>query len=421
MPPVYHLYGTIVQKELTQTTMLRRIIYRLFQRRHYWRNLEFDEVAELYVSRLMTVFAINIINLFAAVYLYQLGYSLAFIAFFYAAIYAIKIPLSPMAGYLVAFLGPKRTIFIANLVRIPSLLFFLGVEEYGVLAVIAFGVVQQISACLYDLAYHVNFSKVKNTQFAGKEIGIMHMLEKGARVVAPVAGGVLATTVSPQATIALAAVVFSLAAWPLFRSAEPTRTGLKLEMHRVRFRDLWRTFAGQGVVGFDFVTSGLAWTLFMTVIVFANAGDNIYAVLGLIVSIGMVVSAAGAHAFGQMIDRRRGSALLTNAVILKSIVHMLRPISVTPLSAVANGFVSEVAATGQSMGFMRAMFDAADSSPSRFAYMTYMQIAVNLGATVACLVFGAALWLGGEVGGFAALFIVAAFVQFLMLLSRRYA
>ena len=56
--------------------MFQRIISRIFKSRHYWRTLSFDEVAELYTSRLVTVFAINVVNLFAAVYLYKLGYSI---------------------------------------------------------------------------------------------------------------------------------------------------------------------------------------------------------------------------------------------------------------------------------------------------------------------------------------------------------
>ena len=47
--------------------MIGRIISRLLRRRHYWRSVSFDQIAELYTSRLITVFAANIVNLFAAV------------------------------------------------------------------------------------------------------------------------------------------------------------------------------------------------------------------------------------------------------------------------------------------------------------------------------------------------------------------
>lgn len=401
--------------------MLRRIIHRLLYGRHYWRTVSFGAIAELYVSRLMTVFAINMANLFAAIYLYNLGYSLEFIAFFYAVLYLMKAVLSPLGGRYVAYFGPKRAIFVANLMRIPSLLFFLGVEQYGVWMVVGFGVIQQLSAGLYDLAYLVKFSRIKNPEHAGKEIGTMQILEKGARVISPVAGGVIATVFSPQAMIATAAVVFSIAAWPLFLSAEKTPSKYKLEMHRVKLRQIWRTFVGEAVVGFDFITSGMAWSLFLVVVVFATADNEIYAIVGLLASAGVLVSALGAYAFGRMIDRRRGADLLTNTVILKAAVHMVRPVSVVPAGAVANGLASEVATTGFAMAFLRAMFNQADDAPSRVVYMTYMEIAVNIGAALACVVFGLALLFGGVAVGFGVIFVAAAFVQLLMLLSRRYA
>lgn len=401
--------------------MLRNLLARLLKGRHYWRRVSFGEVGKLYASRLMTVFAINIINLFAAIYLFNLGHSLVFIAFFYAALYLLKVAVSPIAGRYVAYYGPKRAIFAANLMRIPSLLFFLGVEQYGVAMVIGFGVIQMTSACLYDLAYLVNFSRVKSVKHVGKEIGTMQILEKAARIISPLVGGVIATVFSPQVTIAVAATIFTVAAWPLFLTAEKSPTKYKLEMHRVKLRNIWRVFVGEGVVGYDFISSGLAWSLFLAAIVFATVHEEIYAIVGLLASVGVIVSAIGAHAFGQMIDRKRGGALLTNTVILKSIVHMVRPIAVTPAGAVANGLASEVMTTGFAMAFLRVMFDRADDAPSRVVFMTYMEIAVNLGASLACVVFGVALLIGGMVGGFAALFVSAAFVQLLMLFSRRYA
>ena len=66
--------------------MIQSFIHRIFARRHYWRVASFSEIAELYTSRLLFTFAMNIVNLFAAVWLYKLGYSVLYIALFYAQI-----------------------------------------------------------------------------------------------------------------------------------------------------------------------------------------------------------------------------------------------------------------------------------------------------------------------------------------------
>ena len=59
--------------------MIHRASNSLLKRRHFWRYASFSEVAELYASRLLRIFALNMISLFIAVYLYNQGYSLPFI------------------------------------------------------------------------------------------------------------------------------------------------------------------------------------------------------------------------------------------------------------------------------------------------------------------------------------------------------
>ncbi len=87
--------------------MLQWIIGRIFRRRHYWRNVSFDEVAELYVSRLIMVFAVNIVGLFMALYLYELGYSVLFILILYGAVFALKAPLRLCRQNTLHILGPS--------------------------------------------------------------------------------------------------------------------------------------------------------------------------------------------------------------------------------------------------------------------------------------------------------------------------
>ena len=62
--------------------MLQQIIHRILIRRHFWRHATFSEIAELYTSRLMTMFALRFVLGFVSVYLYRIGYSLGFIVLF---------------------------------------------------------------------------------------------------------------------------------------------------------------------------------------------------------------------------------------------------------------------------------------------------------------------------------------------------
>ena len=402
--------------------MFERLISRIFRRRHYWRSASFDEVAELYASRLITIFAANIVNLFAAVYLYKLGYSLMFIALFYAAWYSLKIPLSYFAARYAAFFGPKHGILLANLLRIPSLIAFACVSsagDYALLAIILFGLFQQVSMTLYDLCYMIDFSKVKHSDHAGKEIGMMQQVEKIARVLSPLIGGLIASLWAPEATIILASILFAISAIPLFRTVEPTMTRMK-----VRFRGFpWRlavpSMIAESVVGFDFVASGMGWTLFVTLFVFGGLGAGLYVALGGIASLGVLISIVAAWTFGRIIDRHKGDVLLVVGTVANSVLHLFRPFVMTPPAVISVNVANETATSAYAMPFTRVLFDVADSSGYRITYTMFIEMTLNFGAVLGCLVLAGALAIVDEKTAFTILFFVAAVYELIMLLVSR--
>ncbi|MFZ1258613.1 MAG: MFS transporter [Candidatus Saccharimonas sp.] len=399
--------------------MIQRIISQLFRRRHYWRLISFDEIAELYVSRLLTVFAINIVNLFAAVYLYKLGYSVQFIIMFYGLLYLGKIPFSYLAARYAAHFGPKHGIFMANVLRIPSLISFALLPVFGLPAVIAFGILQQMAATMYDLCYLINFSKVRSSTHTGKEIGTMQIMEKIARLLSPIIGGVIATLYTPEATIIVAAVLFIVSTIPLFRTVEPTRTRTKIVFSGFPWRLARRSLVSETVVGFDFVASGVTWTLFVALFIFGDLGENVYAALGGLASLGVVVSMVTSWIFGQIVDRKKGHILLIAGTFANTIIHLFRPFMSTPAGVMGVNIANETATSAYGMPFLRVMFDVADRSGHRIAYMMFIEMALNFGTSMACVVLSLSIHFMGVKGGMTVFFFIAAFYELLLLLSRR--
>lgn len=402
--------------------MLKWIISRLLRGRHYWRGVSFDEIAELYTSRLLTVFAINIVNMFAAVYLYKLGYSLSFIVLFYGVFYLLRIPFAVLAAKCVAFFGPKHGILFANLLRIPSLVAFAAVSFVGdnaLLMIGLFGLFQQLSAALYDIAYTVDFSKVKHFERAGHEIGVMQQVEKIARVISPLVGGALASLWSPEAMILVASGLFMVSALPLFHTVEPTALRNRVKLRGFPWRLAIRSLVSQSVVGMDYVTSGMTWTLFVVIVVFAGFGNNIYAALGGLASLGVFASIIAAWIFGRLVDRHHGDVLLVSGVAVNVVLHLCRPFVHTPTDVITVGVVNETATSAYSLPFTRVLLDVADTSGYRVAYLMFAEIMVGIGAALACFGAFVTLRLFGDQNGLAAMFVVMAGYQTLMLLSSR--
>lgn len=402
--------------------MFQRLISFVLRGRHYWRGVSFDEIAELYTSRLLTVFAINIVNLFAAVYLYRLGYSLAFIALFYGVFYVLRIPFALLMAKFVAYYGPKHGVLFASLLRILSLAAFAFVPvagEYALLAIAAFGFFQQLSASAYEIAYTTDFSKVKHQAHAGKEIGTMQMIEKVAKVASPLAGGAIASAWSPQATNILAALLFLASVIPLFATAEPTTTRNRLRVSGFPWRLAAPSLVAQTVVGADFVVSGMVWTLFITVTIFTTLHDNIYVAIGGLASLGVLASVVAAWVFGKLVDKHRGGLLLTLGVIVNTITHGFRPFITTTPGVMGVSIVNESATSAYTLPLTRVLFDVADSSGFRITYLMFAEMCLAFGAALVSLLLWLALQFLAPYYAFAALFVFGAVYELLLLGCRR--
>lgn len=398
--------------------MIHNFIYRIIRRRHFWRHATFSEVAELYTSRLLRVLALHMVSLFMALYLYKNGFSLLFIAFYYAAYFCLKIVISWPSAVFAARFGPKHGILISNFLYIPALIAFVCVPEFGIAAVIVFGFFQAISATLYDLCYQIDFSKVKHADHAGKEIGFMSFIEKLASGLSPLIGGIIATLFGAHVTIWIAAVLFAVSAGPLMKTAEPLKTGLPIKFRGFPWRASLAVARTEAVRGFDFVTTSTIWILFLAVVIFGAAGDDIYVKIGALSSIGFLITFVAAFTFGRLIDRRHGRALLRCGVLMKSLTHLLRPVVGMPVHAAAINMASETATTGYYMAYLRGVFDEADRSGSRIVYLFILELAVNFGAAFACVLFGMLIWVFDAKTGMSIFFVVAAAVSLLLMTSR---
>jgi hypothetical protein len=369
------------------TNMIQTIIHILLKRRHFWRYADFGEIAELYASRIMRILAQQMIGLFIMLYLYQKGYSLVFIALFIMINFIYRALMAYPSALFIAKFGPKHGMLLANLLYIPALVCFTLVPQYGVGAIIAFGAFQSLSMVMYDVAYLVDFSKVKHINHAGKEIGYMQILEQIAACAAPFIGGFVAYLISPEATMGVSAIFFAIAAVPLFKTREPVRLNQKLSYKGFPWKQTRRTIVAETAVGFDNAASLGIWTLFVAIVVFAGSSNDIYLKIGALTSITVATSFVAAYWGGRIIDWRHGGDLLRVATLADAAIHLFRAFVTTPIGVAAVNITNQVATTGYAMAFMRGIFDTADDAKGfRIAYLCLVAAATNVGNVLASLV-----------------------------------
>jgi MFS family permease len=388
--------------------MMKSLLYNLMQKRHFWRYATFSEIAELYTSRTIRIIAMNIVSGFTSVYLYESGYSLSFIMGFWMCFYALRMPISIAAGYFVARFGPKHGILISNILYVPSMAALGMMPELGMTSIILWGLFMAISTSLYRISYTIDFSKVKNAEHAGKELAYMNILEKIAIGVSPVLGGVIALWYGLQTVIWVAAILFAISVIPLFRTMEPVRTHQKIDFAGFPVKETYRSILAQLGVGFDFVTTGIIWSMFIVIVIFPGAGWEIYVKLGALSSVTIIAAIAASYTYGKLIDKNKGGDLLRISVVGNAIVHIMRAFVNTPISIVGTNIVNEIATMGYSMSFMRGIFDTADLSGHRIVYLTVSDLVLNAGASMASAVLLACIALLGDTEGLRFFFFFAA-------------
>ncbi len=390
--------------------MMKLFLYRIFQRRHFWRYATFSQVADLYASRTLREAAIYIGAGFTSVYLYKAHYSIVFIMSFWAIIYFGKAIITPIAGLMVARIGTANGTLISNLLYIPAMLAIGYLPNWGIFAIIMFAICMGASGTLYGVCYLVEFSKVKNPIHAGKEIGFMNILERATIAISPVIGGLIALFFGVQVTMWVASVLFVLSAIPLLKSSSQSEKRQSITIKGFPWRMVINSLIARSCEGYDNVATTIVWGLFITIIIFPTAGNDIYVIIGALSSVMIIVAIIISIIYGKIIDNNKGGNLLKLGAISNSLVHLSRIFVTTPTAAVGVNIANETATTAQNMAFLRGMFDTADISGHRIMYLVGIELMNSIGAMVASIAMILCAMSFSKIDSFRAFFLIAAFV-----------
>lgn len=398
--------------------MIRKALHSLLLRRHFWRYATFSEIAELYTARVLHLAAQNISSAFMSVFMYQAGVPIYQIGLAFALFYFFKFIISLPLAAIVGRIGPKRSILIANILFIPAMAFYAASNgQIGVPIIISFAL-QGAAGTLYGIAHQIGFSKVKNMENAGKEIGYMNIFEKLTAALSPLLGGLLALWFGPQAVAVLASLLFAFAAAPLLRTGEVVQTGRKLVLRGFTWRLFLPHLAPNITTGFDAFSSGTIWGLFTAIIIIGTDSNSVYAANGLLMSTVLVSAILASFVYGRIIDRKKGKQLMYAGVIAKALTHLTRPfVGSMPVAAALN-VVNEAATTAFVMPYTRGYFDNADISGLRITYMGLQDMSTSLGAGIAASVFGLWAYIWGPEAALTNYFFLAGAIVLIVLTAR---
>lgn len=396
--------------------MLQKIIYRLFYKRHYWRDIGFDELSEIYASMFLRSLALSIIAIFVPIYLYKIGFSLSSIFFMYFVWFIARVFFAYLIAKMVNAIGPKHTIAFATVMHIIFLTMLMTIQDLH-WPLFLVGLVGSFATGAFVLAFEVDFSKVKHTEHGGKELGYEQMFERIGAVLGPLAGGLVASYINPRYTIAMAILILCVSLVPIFMSAEPTHTHKKVTFAGFPYKRHARDFTSSVALSVENVISSIAWPIFISVVVLTT---NTFAKLGLLASVSTAVALIAIYAIGKLVDEQKGRLLLNLGAISNAILHLFRPF-VTGIGQILGvNMINEPITVAYRLPFMKGRFDAADQVVGyRAVYFMVVDMFQSVGnAAVWLLLWVISVW-QGPIFALKLSFIIAAIAS-LLIMSQRF-
>lgn len=396
--------------------MLQKLLNRLLGPRHYWRDVGFDELGELYTSTMFRSLAMSLINIFVPIFLYQLGNSVWEIFMYYAVLYSVNAVLTFPAAYLVAKIGPKHTMLASYITQTFTMFLLVSLpnQDWPIsLIALTYG----LTNALFFTAFHVDFSKVKHRSHGGKEVGWMISMEKIGAVLGPLVGGVVGYALGAQYIFVVAIILLFIGIVPLFLTNEPTATNQKLDFNGLNFKTIKYDITSFSSMLVENAIIIAVWPLFLAIYVFANSP---YIKLGIITSLSVLVSLFLARIMGRTIDKNQGRILLRAGAVGNAFLNLFRPLVNSFPFALGINLANEAVTPAYRMPLTKGFYDAADDLPGRrIVYVTIMESFGNFVKALFFLTAGmAAFYVHNQRFVFTAIFMFAAVASLTIMLER---
>jgi MFS family permease len=350
--------------------MLKKNIEKILRRNHFWRDVGFDELSELYVSNMLRVVALSIFMVFLPFFLWQQHYSAPSIFAFYGVFFVVRTLADISAGYFVARYGPKHTMIMSCILQIITAAMLLSVPDHHwhvALLAMPFGA----SASFFFIAYHVVFSKIKHTVKAGSELGHMQAYEKVGYLIGPFVGGVVGSVLGPRYIFLAATILLFASLIPLFQTAEPVKVHQKLRFKDLPLDKIKHDLVANACLGIENTLCINAWAFYVAVFVLTG---SVYAQLGSLTAFAVLVSILSAKLLGRLSDTSYARQVLRVGAVLNALTYAIRPWVSTVWGVFAVNTANEAITAAYRMPFMKGVYTAADDLPGlRIVYIASME------------------------------------------------
>jgi len=270
------------------------------------------QVRELYLSSSIVTLAVAMVAIFEPIYLYQSGFSINQILYFYFGVYVIYLFTIPLGAKFARRFGYEKAILVGSpflavyyicLYLIPSNMLF------AVAAILAF----TIQKSFYWPGYHADFARFGQNKERGREVGNLIVLSSLVYIAGPLIGGFLISVWGFKMLFTAATILIIASNLPLLSTPEkfkPVPFSYSDSFRRLFAKENRRNFFGFIGFGEEFLVM-VIWPVFIFTVL------KNFLEIGSLIALATLATTLVVLFVGKMVDgdlQHRRSVLKTGAV-----------------------------------------------------------------------------------------------------------
>lgn len=367
------MYFTIIAAILI---FMRRFISSLFIFRPR------KELKELYGFSLLYSFASSLILIFEPIFFYSEGFSLAQIALYYAAHYAIYFLLLPLGTKFAGKFGMERSLSVSMPIFVVYFLLLASMSNAPWIFYLSW-IILAVFKTFFWPAYNAEISKFGDKNNRGTEISWFYAVKMGVGVLGPVIGGFVVSVFGFPTLFIITAAMALFAAVPLLKTKENYRP------RKIKYGEPWKIVTKSkdktlrwGMIGWgSHLVNSVYWPIFMFILL-SGATD----LIGILVSVNVLVMTMLGFFIGEMSDRYSRKKIIKLNIPFFVISSLIRPLSNTTGNIWLADMLGKAAYIGVDIPMWHRLYSKAQSnSHIKYATAIEMVICVYKGITALAL------------------------------------
>ncbi|MFW0871350.1 MAG: MFS transporter [Patescibacteria group bacterium] len=260
------------------------------------------------------VVANTMLAIYVPILMLQSGFSLADVLLFYVLFHAINTPSNVGAGYLVGYIGARKTIILATLFQIAFFVAYAWVIPNSFTSLILLGILAALYDALYYTASMYLFMHTTiDIEQTGKNTGILHTVIRSAGIIGPIIGSsILILGGNSLWVIMVVIFVFFCSLLPLLWISleQGERVAMMPFGEFIRMPTVLTHHLSLGLFKIHEVSSGVIWPIF--IFLFFGTIESVAVLALLVPGVALVIS----YFSGYIRPHRRYSFIAGSALIV---------------------------------------------------------------------------------------------------------